>query len=182
MVNPVPGYQNPSVDRAGRSSTEEFRFKKSITDWINKFDPTGVVKLIVGSPTDGDLGDGSVNAEALYENGKRAFIQGGQADEGLGHNPVDHGTVSSGTLTIDPLAGFFQKVTVTGSVVIAPASGRTGSCVLHIQNGASANASFGGWSKKYPGSTVSTVNGNKFATFMYFFGSDGADYAVQARQ
>lgn len=182
MVNPVPGYQNPSIDRAGRSSTEEFRFKKSISDWINKFDPTRSAKLIIGSPTDDDLGDGSVNAQALYENGKRAFIQGGEADAGLGHNPTDHGSMASGTLTIDPLDGFFHKVTITGAVVISPASGQVGSCVLHIQNGASANASFSGWAKKYPGSTVSTVNGNKFAVFMYFFGADGADYAVQARQ
>lgn len=115
--------------------------------------------------------------------GLNPFLQGGEADEGLDHNWVDHGTVTSGTLTIDPMDGFFHKVTANGTFAISPAANRGGSCILHVTNGATAGTvTFSGWSKKYPSASLTTTSGNKFAIPMYFFDAEGADYMIQARQ
>lgn len=117
-------------------------------------------------------------------NGKKPFLQGGGADDGgIDHTFVDLGTVSSGTLTIDPLDGFFQKVINNGAFVLSPISGRGGSCILHITNAASAGAvTFTGWTKKYPSSSLDTTNANKHAVTMFFYDTDGADYSIQNRQ
>lgn len=124
---------------------------------------------------------GSITTDELTIGGLNPFLQGGIADEGLNHNWVDHETVSSGTLTIDPLAGYWQKVTITGAVSIAPVSDRVGNCILHVKNGASANASFTGWNYKFSGAITTTLN-DRFWVPMYFGGSEGADYMIQRRQ
>jgi len=128
-----------------------------------------------------DLTVDTATIETLTVDGKDPYLQGGSAHSGLDHTWYDNGTLSSGTLTVDPLNGFFQKVTLTGAVAIAPHSTHIGSCVLHITNGASANGSFSSWTKKYSGS-ITTTNGHMFAVPMYFFGALGADYSIQARQ
>ena len=122
--------------------------------------------------------------DELTIDGKNPFLQGGEADAGLDHNFVDHGTLSGGTLTIDPLEGFFHKMVNNGAITISPAASDLGrSCVLHITNSSGAGVlTFTGWTKPYSGSVITTVDGDRFAVFMYFYGSDGADYAVQARQ
>lgn len=182
MVNPVPGHDSSAVNQSGRPTESERQWKLSISRWINNFDPTRIAKLIIGSPTDDDKGDGSVNAEAIYEDGKRVFVQEGEATGGVKHVILDHGTLSSGTLTIDPQAAVIQKVTITGSVSIQPVSSKGGNCLLHVTNGSGANASFSGWVRPYPGPSINTTNGHKFAVTMYFFEGDGADYSVQPRQ
>lgn len=131
----------------------------------------------------GSVTAGSGTFDELTVGGLNPFLQGGEADEGLDHNWVDHGTITSGTLTIDPLDGFFHKVTANGTFAISPASNRGGSCILHVTNGATAGTvTFSGWTKKYPSASLTTTSGNKFAIPMYFFDAEGADYMIQARQ
>ena len=123
-----------------------------------------------------------LTVDTVTVGGRNPFLQGGTADDGLDHNWIDHGTLSTGTLTIDPLDGYFQKVTLTGAVAVAPSSSHVGSCLLHITNGASANGSFSGWDKKYPSVSITTTLADKFAVMMFFYGALGADYSIQARQ
>ena len=178
----IPNQDFPTVDGSGKPSLSDSKWRKSVQramKAVGEFIKTGWI--VVGNPDGGETGDGSVNAEALYEGGKKVFVQGGVAESGLDHTWVDHGALSSGTLTIDPLEGYHQRVSITGAVAIAPASDRVGSCILHITNGASANASFTGWDYKFSGAITTTV-GHKFWVPMYFGGSEGADYMIQRRQ
>jgi len=158
MTSKVP--RDPNMSSEVRSFLDDLARKKS-------FDDLTVTTLTVDTVTVGGL---------------NPFLQGGDADEGLNHNWVDHGTLSTGTLTIDPLDGYFQKVALTGAVAIEPSASHVGSCLLHITNGASANGSFSGWTKKYPSVSITTTNGHKFGVMMFFYGALGADYSIQARQ
>lgn len=110
---------------------------------------------------------------------------GGETIEaGFDHLMVDLGTpVAASTQTIDPEGGFFQKLTNNAAFVLSPHATKIGSCVLHITNGAAAGAvTFTGWTKKYPSGSLDTTNTNKFALFLFFYGSLGADYSIQPRQ
>lgn len=128
--------------------------------------------------------DGTANYPILKEDGKRVFVQEGNATKGLQHTPVDHGTVSSGTLTISPLDGFWHDVVNNGAFTLDASTSYRGCAVLHITNGASAGAiTFSGnFQKKYPSQSLDTTNGSKFVVTIYFFGADKADYSIQARQ
>jgi hypothetical protein len=105
-------------------------------------------------------------------------------EAGFDNLPYSIGTISSGTVTIDPTNGQHQTLTSNGAFILSPASGTNHSTVvLHVTNGASAGSvTFAGWTKKYPSETMTTTNGDKFAIIMYFYGSLGADYAVFKRQ
>lgn len=181
----LPNQDVRSVDDAGRSSETAFKFNKTVQRFMWQAAKIWeTAKIIVGSPSGGDKGNGTLNAEEIYEDGKRVFVQEGNATKGLQHTPVDHGTVSSGTVTLSPLDGFFQKLTNNGAFTLNASTSYCGSVVLHVTNGASAGAvTFGGdFLKKYPSGSLTTTNGHKFTITVYFFGSDKADYSIQARQ
>lgn len=129
--------------------------------------------------------DGDADFTTLKEDGKRAFIQGSTADEGgLEHTPYDHGTMTTGTLTLDPAVRLHQEVVCNGAITISPAStDYHGTAVLHITNGSSAGTKTpSGFTKQYTGDAFTNTNAHKFAMIFYFFGSDGCDYIVKARQ
>lgn len=181
----LPNQDVRAVDSAGRASETDFKFKKSIQRFMwraAKIWETG--KIIVGAPTGGDKGDGTLNAEEIYEDGKRVFVQEGNATKGLQHTPVDHGTVTSGTLTISPLDGFMHEAICGGAFQIDVPTNLWGSAVLHITNAAGAGeiTFSSNLQKKYPSAKHETTNGNKFSITFYFFGTHKADYSVQPRQ
>lgn len=181
----LPNQDVRSVDNAGRSSEAAFKFNKTVQRFMWQAAKIWeTAKIIVGSPSGGDKGDGAVNAEEIYEDGKRVFVQEGNATKGLQHTPIDHGTVTGGTLTISPLAGFFQSVTNGGAFTLQASTSYYGTIVLHVTNNASAGAvTFGGdFLKKYPSGTLTTTNGDKFVITVYFFGAGKADYSIQPRQ
>lgn len=128
--------------------------------------------------------DGTADYPILKEGGKRVFVQEGNATKGLQHTPVDHGTVTGGTLTISPLDGFFHAVTNNGAFTLNASTSYYGTAVLHVTNGSGAGAiTFGSnFQKKYPSPSLDAVNGNKFVVTIYFFGANKADYSVQPRQ
>ncbi len=97
---------------------------------------------------------------------------------------MPHGTVTGGTITIDPLAGFTQSVTNNGAFEVVPVSGDPlGWCALHIENGSAAGAvTFTGFTKRYPSSLLNTTNTHKFSVVFWFFGTFGVDYMIMARQ
>ncbi len=185
--SPVPGYENPSVDGRGRASADTFRWQKSLSRWVKAAEDIGFpLSLLVGSPTGGNQGEGTINAEEVYDNGNRVLTEAARQTIAAGFDttPKDHGTKSSGTLTIDPLDGQYQIVTANGAFNLAPASTtKYATVLLHITNGSSAGTiTFSGMTKKYPSGAHDTTNTNKFAVFLYFYGSLGVDYAIQPRQ
>jgi hypothetical protein len=179
---PVPGYQNPSVDGKGRSSAESFRWQKSVSRDLKAMTESQVV----GDPSGGNKGEGTINAEELYDNGNRVLTEAGRQTLAAGFDttPYDHGTKSSGALTIDPLNGQYQIVTCNGAFTLSPASTtKYATVLLHITNGSSAGTvTFTGFNKKYPSGSLNTTNTYKFSVFIYFYGSLGVDYAIQPRQ
>lgn len=186
-VNPVPGYEGRSVDGAGRSSESNFRWQKSVGRTLKDFADLGLPNaLVIGEPTSGNLGDGSINAEELYEGGSRVLTEAARRtlSAGFDSTPHDHGTKSTGTLTIDPLDGQHQIVIDNGAFTLSPASTtKYTTVILHVTNGASAGAiTFTGFTKKYPSGSHETTNGNKFNIILFFNGSNGCDYAIQPRQ
>lgn len=186
-TNPVNGYEAPSVDGKGRSSEAGFRWQKSVGRSIKGLQDVGLPDaLTLGEPTGGDKGPGTINVEELYEDGNRALTEAARRtlSAGFDSTPKDHGTKSSGTLTIDPLDGQHQIVTDNGAFTLSPASTtKYTTVVLHVTNGASAGAiTFTGFTQKYPSGSHNTTNGNMFNIIMYFNGSNGCDYAIQPRQ
>ena len=127
---------------------------------------------------------GAAEVGSLSVGGLEPFLQGGTADEGLTHNWVDHGTVTGGTITIDPLSGYFHKVVNNGAFEIVPVSGDpVGSCALHIENGSAAGVvTFTGFTAPYPSALLNTTNTHKFSAVFWFFGTLGVDYMIMARQ
>lgn len=186
-TNPVPGYEAPSVDGRGRSSEAGYRWQKSVGRSIKGLQDVGLPEaLVLGDPTDGNEGPGTINAEEIYDNGNRVLTEAGRQTTtgGFDATPKDHGTISSGTLTIDPLDGQHQIVTDNGAFTLSPASTtKHTTVILHVTNGASAGAiTFTGFTKKYPSGSHDTTNTNKFAIILFFYGSDGCDYSIQPRQ
>lgn len=188
----LPNQDVRAVDSAGRASETDFKFKKSIQRFMwqaQKLVETASViagKVLVGSPTGGDKGDGTVNAEELYDDGERVLTERAKQTikAGFDNDRYSLGTLTSGTHTVDPQDGQHQGATFNGSFTLSPASvTKDSTVVLHVTNGASAGTvTFTGWGKKYPSQSLTTTNGHKFTIIMYFFGSDGADYAIFARQ
>lgn len=90
------------------------------------------------------------------------------------------GTVSSGTLTLDPGGRPLQHYTNNGAHTLAPGS-NTGSILLDITNGASAGAiTTSGWTK-VSGDSFDTTNANKFRCHASI-GDAGSLLIVQAMQ
>lgn len=186
-TNPVPGYEAPSVDGRGRSSEADFRWKRSLQRWTKGLEDIGLPdSLVLGDPTNGDQGPGTINAEELYEDGNRALTVAARRTitAGFDSDPKDHGTKSSGTLTIDPLDGQHQIVTDNGAFTLSPGSTtKYTTVILHVTNGSSAGAiTFSGFTKKYPSGSHDTTNTYKFNIILFFNGSNGCDYAIQPRQ
>lgn len=186
-VNPVPGYEGRSVDGAGRSSESSFRWQKSVGRSLKSLQDIGLPDaLTLGEPTGGDQGPGTINVEEVYEDGNRVLTEAGRRtlSAGFDSTPHDHGTKSSGTLTIDPLDGQHQIVTDNGAFTLSPGSTtKYTTVILHVTNGSSAGAiTFTGFTKKYPSGSHVTTNTYKFNIILYFNGSNGCDYAIQPRQ
>lgn len=186
----LPNQDVRSVDNVGRSSETDFKFKKSLQRFVHNAGDvwSRLISLgaVFGSPTGGDKGDGAVNAEKLYDNGERVLTERARQTikAGFDNTRYSLGTLSSGTTTIDPRNGQHQGATFNGSFTLSPASvSKDSTVVLHATNGASAGTvTFTGWTKKYPSQSLTTTNGHKFTIIMYFFGSNGADYAIYQRQ
>lgn len=90
------------------------------------------------------------------------------------------GTVSSGTVTLDPGDRPLQHYTNNGAHTLAPGA-NTGSIVLDITNGASAGAiTTSGWTKVV-GDSFTTTNGHKFRCSCTI-GDAGSLLSVQAMQ
>lgn len=90
------------------------------------------------------------------------------------------GTISTGTLTLDPGDRPLQHYTNDGAHTLAPGS-NTGSFLLDVTNGASAGAiTLTGWTKT-AGDAFTTTNGNKFRLHCSI-GNGGSLLIVQAMQ
>jgi len=148
----------------------------------NSADDPGILDhIVVGSPTDGDQGAGTVNAEELYEDGKRVFVQAGNAAAGVTYTPCDHGVVSGGSITPNPSNGPKQVVVNNGAFQIN-ATAEIGDLELRIINGSGAGSvTFSGFSKKWPSDTMATTDGNEYAVFIFGYGSKIA-YLIKALQ
>jgi hypothetical protein len=130
--------------------------------------------------------DGTADYPVLKQDGELVLTERARQTikAGFDNDRYSLGTLSSGTHTIDPQNGQHQGATFNGSFTLSPASvTKDSTVVLHVINGASAGTvTFTGFGKKYPSQSLTTTNGHKFTIIMYFFGSDGADYAIFARQ
>ncbi|UHS60622.1 hypothetical protein HRR99_03350 [Agrobacterium vaccinii] len=92
----------------------------------------------------------------------------------------DLGTISTGTLTLDPGDRPLQHYTNNGAHTLAPGT-NTGSFMLDITNGASAGAiTVTGWTK-VAGDAFTTTSGNKFRLHCSV-GNGGSLLIVQALQ
>lgn len=90
------------------------------------------------------------------------------------------GTLTTGTLTLDPGDRPLQHYTNNGAHTLAPGS-NTGSLLLDITNGASAGAiTLTGWTK-VAGDAFTTTSGNKFRCHASI-GNGGSVLIVQAMQ
>jgi hypothetical protein len=90
------------------------------------------------------------------------------------------GTITTGTLTLDPGDRPLQHYTNNGAHTLAPGS-NTGSIILDITNGASAGAiTTSGWTK-VTGDAFTTTNAHKFRCFCSI-GDTGSLLVVQAMQ
>lgn len=90
------------------------------------------------------------------------------------------GTVSSGTLTLDPTTGNEPYYTNNGAHTLAPPASGT-SMIVDMINGASAGAvTVSGWTK-VTGDTLDTTNGHKFR-FYISFNNGGSHLFKQALQ
>lgn len=178
----VPEPSVPLVDpNTGMVSTRWFPVLKGLERNAAADPGLAMSHIVVGAPTDGDKGDGTINAEEIYEGGNRVFVQGGNADAGVTYSPADHGTVSSGSITPNPLDGPKQVVTNAGAFQIN-ATSQTGDVELHIINGTGAGAvTFAGFSKKWVGDSLNTTTGHEFVVFIYGYGTKSA-YLIKALQ
>jgi len=127
--------------------------------------------------------DGVADFPELYEDGKRAFVQTGNATGGLSITPFDHGTPANGaTITPDPSVCQKQTVTNNASGFTIAATSEVGDLELRVINGASAgNISFSGFDKQWTGDSLTTTNGHQFVIFIYGYG-DKAAYLIKALQ
>lgn len=126
----------------------------------------------------------SIDGKVIEENNKRVLTvaAGQELEAGFTHEVIDHGVVDGGVLTIDIGAGFFQSAIIRGSVVLQ-ANNDVGCCVLTITNSSATGLTFGGsFTMVYPGPSYAITNGNKYAIYIYGFGSDGTDVTIQPRQ
>lgn len=166
-----------TVNRAGQSSEQDFRFRKSVSRFISEAQKRFSTELLEA---------GVIDSGEVYDNGNRVLTEAARQtlEAGFDTTPFDHGEVSSGTLTIDPQDGQYQLVTCNGAFTLSPAStDKFTSVLLHMTNGSSAGTiTFSGMTKKYPSGSYDTTNANKFSVFLYFYGSLGVDYAIQPRQ
>lgn len=176
-IRPYQGSSAKSVDRNGKPSAEVYSWMRRAEGLLNR------VANVFGNPAGGNLGDNTINAEEVYEDGNRVLtVAGGLSlTGGFTHTPHDFGTLSTGTITPNPSEGLKQKVTVTGGITINPTT-EVGDLELHVINGAGAAApSFGAGFKQWVGDPFTTTTGHEFAVFIFGYGSKAA-YLVKALQ
>lgn len=102
---------------------------------------------------------------------------------GFTETELDLGTPANGaTITPNPSARLKQKAANNVAGFTIAATAEVGDLELRITNGASAGAiTFSGFSKKFAGDALTTVNGDQFAVFIYGWGSKSA-YLIKALQ
>lgn len=183
FLPPLPDAADKSVvPETGKSTLDQYLFLRRVEDILRR-DHGALTDLVVGSPTGGNKGSGTINAEAIYEQDKRALTEGGgrTLSGGFVFAEYDLGTVSSGTITPNPSNGLKQKLTNNGAFTLA-ATSEIGDLELRVTNGASAGSiTFSGFEKNWPGDALNTTNGNQFVIFIYGFDGRQA-YTIKALQ
>jgi len=146
------------------SDTKWLPWLKSIDRLLYNVNPTRFLRLVIGSPTGGDKGDGAINAQAVYQDGDQALdVGGGQTiTGGYLSTTFDQGTKSSGTFTPEPANGVHQKVVNNGAFTWA-APTTEGEFRVKVTNGSSAGViTFSGFERKIGTGALDTINTNKF--------------------
>lgn len=130
--------------------------------------------LVLGTPTGGNKGVGTLNAQGIYENNNEVFSQTGTASGGLVITPFSFGTVSTSTIAPSPAVCLKQNVTYNGTLTVS-APTLVGDIELLVTNGtAAASVALSGFSKQFSGDSFTTVSGSSFVVFIYGFGSKTA--------
>lgn len=179
----LPNQSVPSVDKAGRATETDFKFNKQVQRFMHEAGKIWeTAKIIVGSPTGGDKGAGSINAETIYEQNRRVFVQTGNATGGVTFTAYVLGTPANGsTITPNPSNGLKQKLTNNVAGFTIAATAEIGDCEVHVTNGASAGTiSFSGF-KQWSGDPLTTTNAHEFAILILGFGTKAA-YSIKALQ
>lgn len=178
-IQPFQGSASKGVGRDGKLSTEAFSWLKKAEKLLNK------VANVFGSPTGGDLGSNTINAEESYENGNRVLtVAGGRTlTGGFNEEEFDLGTPANGaTITPNPLDGLKQKVTNNVAGFTIAATTQIGDCEVRITNGASAGTiTFSGF-VQWTGDPLDAVNGNQFVAFIFGFGGGKRAYLIKKLQ
>lgn len=163
------------IDKSGKPTKDFFNFLKQLKDAFGAAGAS-LMSLVVGDPTNGNLGNGTINAEQIYEDDKRVFAQGGSASGGLTFSTHDLGTVTTGSVTPNPSDGLKQKLVNNGAFTLT-ATAEVGDVELLVTNGASAGTiTFSGFEKQWTGDPLDTTSGHKFVIFIY--GLDGAQACI----
>lgn len=128
-------------------------------------------------------GAGVADYPELYEDGKRVFVQTGNATGGLTITEYDIGTPTNGsTVTPNPSNALKQKLTNNVAGFTIAATSEIGDVELRVTNGASAGTiSFSGFDKQWTGDSLTTTNGHQFVIFIYGFDGKQA-YIIKALQ
>src|SRR6185312_10459397 len=96
-IQPLPDSSTAHVNSdTGKPTKDIYNWLKSVQDFVNK---NIFPSLVIGNPTGGNLGAGTLNAEQIYEQNKRVFVQTGNATGGLTFTTHDLGTITTGTVT-----------------------------------------------------------------------------------
>jgi len=116
----------------------------------------------------------------LSENGQQ-YLYGGFSEV-----PYSLGTISSGSITPNPLNNLKQTL-INGGAFTLNAPTIVGDIELYITNNASAGTiTFSGFTKQWAGDILDTTNGHEFVIFIYCFknnaGSVKTSYLIKAMQ
>lgn len=181
-ILPLPDSSAAHVGEGGKPTKDFYNWLKSVGDFASKT-AQAFKSLVIGSPTGGNLGDGTINAEQIYEDDKRVFAQAGNATGGVTFTEHDHGTPANGaTITPNPSQGLKQLVTNNVAGFTVAATAEIGDLELRIVNGASAGTiTFSGFEKKWTSDSLDTTNGHQFVAFIYGFSGKQA-YIIKALQ
>ena len=178
-IRPVQGAGSKGVRPDGKLSAEFYSWLKRAEKVLNR------VANVFGSPTGGNLGDNTINAEEVYEDGERVLTEAGGRTlrGGFVEEEFDLGTPANGaTVTPNPLDGLKQKITnnVAGFTIVATT--QIGDCEVRVTNGASAGTiTFSGF-VQWSSDPLTTTNGHQFVIFIFAFGGDKRAYLIKKLQ
>lgn len=146
----------------------------------NVGDPNALDSLVVGAPTDDDMGAGTINAEEIYEDGNRVFVQTGGAAGGVSYTEFSHGTAGA-SITPNPSVCPKQYVVNNGAFTIV-ATSEVGDVELRVENGSTPGAiTFSGFNKNWTGDPLTVTGGHQFIIFIYGYSAKKA-YLIKALQ